>query len=152
LQTIADLKLKIPIQYKDSFVHTLMAANGEILSLQIDENDVTTNYNYAKEESINEKHKIDRAIAKVDFKELEYQTKYFTCTMHISANEIFKPVIMVNDESYEPSFAARLKQASHFGGKIFSYFILLFVYLWPFILLALVFWLIQKKYKVWGKK
>ena len=171
------MKVKVPIEQSDSFIHTMLSMNASIDKLLVDEDDVTedlteksafaktkpsldTNPTNLKEAAYAD-HQNEVAITrKTDYSKLHYRTQFLWFDIYLQGHSyIEKSKTATIHDLHEP-FYVKAYQAIKTGGYAFSILLIALLHIWPFILLiiaaALVFkrtWLkeIKKTIMSWKK-
>ncbi len=161
------MKVKVPVQYGDTFVSAVLKMNGSIVNFLLDENDVTEDITEKKELMLNDagishqKHKpgnteedyFDKETKesyiarKAAFSKMNYQTKYLWFDISLKGKTYTDKQIIASAETVRTPFYVRATEALNNGWYGFSLFITLLLNLWPFFIFALLALIIIKRFQ-----
>ena len=162
-----NMKVKVPAEYSDTFIHTMLAMHADIDKLLMDEEDVTEDLNEKKElvnsVASNEantgglkgqmysddkhEHMIRR---KADYARLHYKSDYLWFDIHLKGKPYLETHRIVSAKNIHEPFYVNAYKAFNSGWYVFSMFLVVLLNLWPFIILAVLLLVAIKK--KWFKK
>lgn len=161
------MKVKVPVQYGDTFVSAVLKMNGSIVNFLLDENDVTEDITEKKELMLNDagiarqkrtpgnteedyfdKETKESYIArKAAFSKMNYQTRYLWFDISLKGKTYTDKQIIASAETVHTPFYVRATEALNNGWYGFSLFITLLLNLWPFFIIALLALIVIKRFQ-----
>jgi len=150
------MKVKVPVNQSDTFIHTMLSMKADIDKLLVDEEDVTEDLQQKKElaqpvpilpetrhvrlkDVMFADHKnAEQIMLKADYAKLNYRTRYLWFDINLQGNSYLeKRMVATAKEMHEP-FYVDICKAMRAGWYTFSVFLVAALHLWPFILVALL--------------
>ncbi len=156
------MKVKVPTEQSDSFIHAMLSMNASIDKLLVDEEDVTEDLSEKADladmdspletkpthlkETVYADHKNEVAIMrKADYNRLDYRTKYLWFDIYLQGHTfVEKTKTATMHDLHEPFYVNAFK-AIEAGGYAFSIFLVALLHVWPFILLIILFMIAYKR-------
>src|SRR5690606_11974468 len=134
---------------KNDLAQKRSANNERRIAAAIEKKAKTLNETTASEEVLfNRQTQSDEA--KVANLSLHDQVNFSTITLSIYQRPSIKRELILNDkniEEYDPSFGLRIAEALKSGWSILENFLVFLVHTWGFLIIALLVWLLIRKYR-----
>lgn len=162
LSPVGHMKVKVPAEYSDTFVHALLSLDADIDKLLMDEEDVTEDL-LEKKELVNsyasnaskttalkgqmyddEKHE-QMISRKSDYAKLHYKSNYLWFDIHLKGKPSIESHRIVSAKNIHEPFYVNAYKAFNSGWYVFSMFLVVLLNLWPFIILAVLLLVAIKK-------
>jgi len=145
------LKIRVPVQYGDSFIAAVLLMDASVSRFYFDEQDITEDITEQKELMLSETGKGKRTSSKdrvasddqetyiqrkADFSKMAYRTKHLWFDVRLNGQTYTERTMLPAMRSVRSPFYVRAFQALQDGWYGFSVFLIALMHGWPFILLA----------------
>lgn len=161
------LKVKIPVESSDSFVHAMLKMNAEIDKLLLDEEDITESLKEKKElvnsyvsgtsktsglkgQMYDDDKQEEMISRKSEYARLNYKSSFLWFDIHLKGNSYTETHRIASAKNIHEPFYVKAYQAFNSGWYVFSMFLIVLLNLWPFLIAGLLI-LISIKKKWWKK-
>lgn len=163
LKQTAHLQMRLPVAKADTFVHKLMQMHGTITRLNLDEDDVTYDYDVANgidaalvKSSVKQQaeYGIDNTIEnRVSKKEIAFKSKYFWCEVDIAGAESIVIERDIRPQFYNTPFYLRALEAVKSGLQLFAELLVGILHIWPLVVIVTLVFVYRRRLQIpFGKK
>lgn len=159
------IKIRVPVQYGDSFIATVLKMDASVTRFYFDEQDITEDITEQKELMLSDagaakkpgahaKAKAQREDResyiqrKADFSRMAYRTKNLWFDVRLNGQTYTEHRLLASAQTIRSPFYVRASHALQDGWYGFSVFLSLLLQVWPFILLAALLLVLLRRRKV----
>ena len=159
------LKIRVPVQYGDSFIAAVLRMDASVTRFYLDEQDITEDITEQKELMLSDAGAVKKKSAsaksnalredresyiqrKADFSRMAYRTQNLWFDVRLNGQTYTERRMLASAETIRSPFYVRASHALQDGWYGFSVFLSLLLQLWPFILLAVIILVLLRRRRV----